>query len=205
MARGIEKIQKKILGDAEATAKEIRDQARKKVNAFKKARKKEAAAYEEKFKERTALLVENYIQESMAQARLDVKKSLLAEREAIIKEAIQDALQSIDHKSKAYEEFLARIIKEQKATLHGKLTFTCSKNDQRLVEKLVEKYAKGAKVTTSTALTGGLLVEEEGGRRVDESLEALLKRKRDVIRQEIAKILGQGATKKIGKLKKAEE
>jgi V/A-type H+-transporting ATPase subunit E len=178
---GIEKIKKKILGDADAEVKRIKQEAADEVSKIKKKNAAERKSYKDRFEERTVALVESYKQKTLAQARLDAKKSILQEREQLIDAAIARAIEGLDRKGKAYERFLDAILSENKPQLSGKITITCNKVDKPLVSKL----AKGATVVEGD-LDAGLILADSKGKRVDESLDALLARKRDEVRQAVA-------------------
>lgn len=181
---GIDKIKTKILGDADAEVKKVKEAAREEVSKIAKKNKDEQKEYKAHFEERTIALVESFKQKTLAQARLDAKKSILQEREALIDEAIASIVEKLDRKEKAYERYLAESIKENKAFLSGKITITCNKADKALVERL----EKGAKIVEGE-LDGGLIFEDSKGKRIDESIDALLSRKRDEIRQTVANIM----------------
>lgn len=183
--KGIEKIKKKIMAEAAAEVKKTRDVAKQEASRIRKRNKEERDAYERRYKERSAALVESYKQKTLAQARLDAKKEGLQKREELIDAFISEVLEELDHAGKAYERLLQELFKENLPYLEGSVTITCAERDVSLVKRLTTK----GEVRTSKELSGGLLLEDGSGKRIDESLDAILGRKRDEIRQAVATIM----------------
>lgn len=179
--KGIDKIKKKILADADAKVKRIKAATTKEVTKISAQHKKERERYKERYEEQTAALVQSYKQKSLAQARLDAKKRNLREREKLIDAFVTEVITMRD--ARGYERFLKKIIKENLAEL-GRVTISCAKRDVAIVEKLAPKVD-----VRVTDIDGGLIFEDASGKRVDESLQALLSRRRDEIRQEVARFM----------------
>ncbi|MDD9953475.1 MAG: V-type ATP synthase subunit E [Candidatus Woesearchaeota archaeon] len=183
--KGIEKIKKKIMADASKEASSARAAARKEAKGLQQKHKTQHDEYKEHFNERTKALVASLQQKSLAQARLDVKKSILQKREEIIDENIATVVDKLDHGSKNYERFLKSMIDANLAHLSGNITVHCSKDDVSLAKQLLADKA----TVKEADLTGGLVFEDASGKRVDASLSAVLEAKKDTIRQEVAALL----------------
>ena len=82
------------------------------------------------------------------------------------------------------------IIKDSKENLSDDVTISCNKRDMKIVEEIAAKQKMKAQFEESD-ISGGAILTDSEGRKVDESLQLVLERKRDEIRQEIVKIIGE--------------
>lgn len=182
--KGVEKIKKTIMQDAQDRAKQIKSEANKEASKIKAQENERLAVELKKFTTQTNLLVENYEHRTLANARLESRKALLQKRETIIEAAINEAIKKIDHKSKEYEKQLKEKLEDAKKQLHATMTIHCDKQDTTLLNKLIKATVEEAPITA------GFIATDKDGRRIDESLETWLSEKRAQIRTQAAKILG---------------
>lgn len=181
---GIENITEKIVAETDAEAKRIKETAKRETAKVEKQSKARQEEHKRRFDERTEVLLASLTQKSLAQARLEVKKRHLRKREELIDGFIGDVFAEMDRKGKEYERFIAAILAENLAHLSGAITITCAKQDVPLAIKL----AKDASVKAGN-VDGGIILEDATGKRIDESFDALLARKRDAIRQAAAVLM----------------
>ncbi len=178
---GTRAIKQKIMAEAEQRIAEIRAAAAAEVKRIKKEGEQERAVLREQYEAQTEAQAALLKQRLLATARFAAKQALLAEREAIIDEIIQQALTS---KGAAYQRFLKCAITNGQRELGTALTITCSPDDETLVKRL----ASGATITTAL-LSGGVILTNDEGKRIDERLESLLERRRGAVRQYIVEAL----------------
>ncbi len=183
---GIEKIKRKIAADAAAEAKKVAKAAKQEATLIKKRGKERRAELVARHEERMSSLLENHRQKTLAAARLDAKKTVLAERERLIEILIEESIRSIDHAGDAYRRFLERTLANALPRLTGDgITIRCAQQDIALVSRLATRAN-----ILAAPLEGGVILEDASGRRIDESLRAVIARRRDTLRQEAAAILG---------------
>lgn len=177
----IDKIKKKITKSADARITEITERADAEIKEITTKEAQRRTAYEHHYRERTEALVQLHRQKTLAQARLEAKKAALQERERIIDEFLTEAFQN---PGAQYAKYLEQAYKEGAKLLDGKLSIECSKGDFATVKKFASGTIKEAPIS------GGLILTDTSGKKLDESFDALLDRKRNDVRQEIAHIIG---------------
>lgn len=178
---GTSAIKQRIKKEADARIKEIERGAAEEVKRLDEAAKRERAKTKEREEAQTDAQATLLEQKLLAQARLEAKKALLAEREALIDKAIEHALQEL---GKEYEQHVTTVLHEQLAHLSGTVTVECNKCDHALVTK----HAKGATVKEAP-ISGGVILTDSKGKRIDESIDALLDRRRNDVRQAVAEAI----------------
>ncbi len=185
---GIEKIKKKIMNDADSQVKEIVKEAEKEIQKINDNNKRKLDDYKKHFDERTNAMIKFYEQKTLALARLKVKKENLLKREDIINNFMDKITDYL--KGKEYKDFLKAILKSVIKDLGENLKIKCNKNDVKTVKEIAEKEGINADVN-EIEITGGMIFEDEQGRKINESLAIIIERKRNQIRQKIVKIIGE--------------
>jgi len=185
---GFENIKEKIIADAESQAKEILANAEAEAQKIFDVKADDANKHKAEGMEKIKLSVKLYEDKELAQARLKAKRLFLEEREKLLNELISDFTTKFDRKG-LYPKFLEKILKSNKNLLSGMIVITCDTKDKALVEKLVKKtnYAK-SKVQT-TPMNGGIILEDDSGKRVNESLENILEMKKREVRNKLAQLI----------------
>ena len=181
---GAKNIKETILNEARKEAEKIREETRKEVEKVQKEQASEQEQISSRGKEQRDKKVSLLKDKTLAQARLHAKRALLIEREKIIEGFVIDAVEGIDHGSAAYGKFMKKLVSSNTKSLSGEITYYCSKKDLALVKKLV-----GEGTVEPTTISGGIIVENDAGKRIDESLTVHVERSEDKIRKTIAKEL----------------
>lgn len=180
--KNVNKLKEVIKKDADSQVKKIRSEASAEVAKIRAAAREQQRQFREAFDRRTAEMVDIIRRKTLAQARLGAKKDILAARESVMEE-LAIFLQSVDHKNPAYQKLLESRVKQAVKLLGKKLTVYCNKQDVVLCKKATSATVK------EMDLIGGAILEDESGRRVDESFDTWLAESRDVMRQKIAEEL----------------
>lgn len=184
---GVNKIKDKIRNDAEEQVKEIMAESDKEVAKVKSMSKKEMDDYQKSFEERTKAMVLLYEQKTLAQARLKVKKNTLQKREEIINNSLEKSKKLL--KGTKYKQLIETLIKNAVKDLSKELMVSCSKSDSKTVKDICESEGLNAEVK-EVEISGGVILEDSEGKRIDESLSLIIDRKKDTIRQKVVKALG---------------
>ena len=188
MESGITKIKNKILGDADREGKKIIDGAQKECDVIKQKAKDSSNSIKNRYQERAKAKVKLYKDKTLAQARLTKRRAVFEKRETIIAKTIEEALKEIKHNSTEYEKFISKTIDNNIPLLGGKLTVKCAKQDVKMIDAIMN--GKGRDYSTEeTGIKGGLILESDEGKKINESLESIAERKRNELRQAVAKII----------------
>lgn len=159
----------KTVGDAKARAEAIISQARAQA---------EREAKEERVR-------------SVASARLAAKRELLLAREDVLRRYEQDVLGSVDDftKSDGYSTFLMKAIDDGVEKIGKDAVVQVNSRDRSLLKgkKLAAEISKDA----IECQGGALITAADGRRRVDNTVESLLRDRRDTIRLKlVAQLFG---------------
>ncbi len=182
--KGIEKLKKKIMGDADEIVKSRLRESRKERKSLQEKQRQFLKEYEQSYEERTRALVRALQQQSLAKARLEAKKAYLIKREEIINGLVTEVLEELDHSGREYEHFLKDILERTLPQLGSHVTIRCCQADTSLVKRLTKNN-----IIADDTIGAGLILEDTTGKRVDESISALLQRKKDEIRKVMVNIL----------------
>lgn len=184
---GFENIKKKIISDAEREAKKLMDEAEAKAKEMIDAKKEAIESYKAGEQENIKRKAKLYQDKELAQARLKAKREFLEAREKLLDELIAEFTKNFE-RDKLYEGFIEKTLKENKNVLGKNVTITCDTRDKETVEKLAKKTGYEAEVRTSK-ITGGVILEDEEGKRVNESLESIMQRKKREVRNRLASMI----------------
>ena len=182
---GSEHIKKEMLGEAQQEVEKIEKEVAEKVTSMKKEHAAAREAYEKQRTLESKRAVQLFSDKTLAQSRLQVKRNYLIEREKVVESMVKSAAR-ISHADKEYQKFLKGLVNEHKGSLDGKITIHCNSKDVSFVSGLVEGIA-----VEEADISGGIIVENEAGKRIDEQLSESIERGMDTIREVVVKHLGK--------------
>jgi V/A-type H+-transporting ATPase subunit E len=185
---GIEKIKEKIIADANTEIRSINkeiDAQIEEINMQNEGILEEIKKKGMKEKDREVSLIRD---KALAQARLKAKRVYNEKRENIISGIIEKGIEQA-LKSDKYHGFLEKLIKENKSLLEKDLIVYCNERDKDVVSSIIKRLGLNAKVAVSD-ISGGVILEDKTGKRVNQSLSSVLDRKRDELRHNLISMLG---------------
>lgn len=194
----LEKIIERIQNDAQNQVNEIKDRASAAADEIIEKAKADAGALRAQIVEKAKSEAEQRKQRIISTARLDFRKSLLAEKQKAIDAAFQGALGSlINMESAKYQEILKNMILVNIHTGHEEVIL--SKRDRarlgdnlvRAINRQLSKSGKKASLTLSKDtydIQGGFVLRR-GKIELNSSFESLFKSFRGELESEVSKIL----------------
>jgi len=183
--KGIDKIKNKIISDANAEIKGIDKEIDSQIDEIKEKNRKVLDDLKTTGNKQKQQEIKLFKDKTLAQSRLKVKRNYLETREQIIVEFIEkSAEQAIGHAD--YKRFIENLIKNDSGFLGKDITIYCNSRDNDMVSNL----AKGMKVK-EIDISGGVILEDAEGKRINDSLNSILERKRDELRHKIIETLGK--------------
>ena len=187
---GFTKIKEKIISDAKKKAEKLLSEADVTSRQNTEAAKQEAEKLKKAERKKIELEVKLMIDKGIALARLNARKAFIKKREELINSIIDEALSNI-RKSSKYASFLTKVFKENAKFLEGNITVYCDEADLKLVKESLKKAGLKADVNPSNVSngSGGIIIEDSTGKRIEETIQARLERNRDEIRKAVAEFL----------------
>ena len=175
-----------IKKDAEKEIKKIHNDAEKQAEKIIKNAKEEAKAEAEKILKRGMEQSENLKKILISKANQDVKRDIMRVKEEIIEDCFNKAFEktrNLDESS--YRSLLISLINEGKRKLGEEYELIITRDtDRKIVEEL------GLKVTDKINASGGILIKSSDGKlTLDNTLEGIMKRKKETIRVNVGKLL----------------
>jgi len=190
-----------IIKDIEARTKEeiekIMEDAEKKIAEIKRKKEEDAEKEKNKILDQGKNISERVKQRILADARIKAKKEFLEEKERIIQEVIDKAIDKLREivNSKEYEKKLLDLIKASVDIIdEKKVNILVNKRDKEILEKHTDRLNKilGSNINYTIGkpidCIGGVIVTSENV-EVDNTLETRLERSMERLRADIAKML----------------
>ena len=190
---GIDRIIERIKRESEAKVKEILDSANTEAENIRKRNEKETKKMVEKIEqeyEKGAVVIRNTI---ISGAKIESKRIQLYAREDIINECFRRSEKKLANmEGKEYEKFLNRSIKEGVDTIGKNAVAGSAEKDSGIVKKIAS-VLNIAVDEKGLATAGGVVIKSKDGKiRVDNTLEGILSRNRDMLRKDVAETLFGG-------------
>ncbi len=185
----VEKIIKKIREDASETVKQIIGEAEEKAKEIIEEAKKEAKIEAEKIIEDGKKQGENIRRIHISKANQEAQRKIMAVKEEYIERCFKEALEKL-HKlsSKEYKDTVGILIEGAKKSIDGNIVAYISRDEDEEILKNYDIPVKGR-----IKATGGVIIQsEDGSKRIDNTFEGILSRRKPVIRTIIGKILFTG-------------
>lgn len=179
-------MESKILTLAEDEAKQILSKAKEESTIIKKENKNKLDHFTKETKERIESEVQSLITKELASAHMQARKIFLDEREIIINDIIQEAIDKL-RDDKRYELFLEKNLKEFSSSLGNKFKVICNKKDLSLIKKISTKLKINLDLEESSINSGMILISSDY--KVNLSIDALLDEKIKNIRKKIIEVL----------------
>jgi V/A-type H+-transporting ATPase subunit E len=190
---GVEKINSRILKDAQKEADKILSEAKKEVSSIKSDANAESKHETDRILKDGKKRADAEKQRILSSANLQAHNLKLASEEALIGTVLGKAMEKIDKlrvKGGAdYEKAIKKLVKNSMEELGGgKVVLSFDKKDQKLGKKLAEEFK--ASLGEPMEIGGGVIVEtKDSSLRVDNSFEKMLEREEDSIRSDLAGVL----------------
>lgn len=201
MSKQIDKIKVEIDSQADSELAKIKAETEEKIKIITEATEKEIAKIKQTIEETNRSKAENQAKRDLGRSRLQAKMTFLDEKEAGIQSVFEEGRKKIASlaQSANYSQILSDLIVSAGVTLNGgNLTVSVTKADASKVN--VEDL--GSKISTKTGTQTTLKLDTEepktklGGAVVkkddlwiDNTFEAIIERRTESVRAEIAKIL----------------
>ena len=200
MKEGAERICRRIEADAGAKAENILADAAKKVDMMLSGTEREAEKRREQILGRAQKEAEEQKRRILGIARLDARKQMLAAKQELIKEALQQALEALSNLEE--QDYFAVLKKMLLASIKtGEEIVILSPRDKARIPKSFwkeiqeELAAAGRKnklsISKETFETSGGFILRSGGVEINNSFDSLLEMYRDELEMEAAAILFQ--------------
>ncbi|MFC1683231.1 V-type ATP synthase subunit E [Candidatus Zixiibacteriota bacterium] len=194
----VDKIKAKILADARAEAKKVEDQISGQVRQIEAQQKEQVEVIEKQVQLEAKQRAEDRFKKDIATAELELRKTLLAEKQALIQKIFDQALKRLTKLTgEKYEKFLLELLLKTVETGDEQLIFSTAdehKVKDQFLEKanrlLTEQGKKGELrlVREERDLRGGFILRR-GKKEVNCSLGALFSTVREELEPGVAKIL----------------
>jgi V/A-type H+-transporting ATPase subunit E len=200
MKEGAERICRRIEADARAKAEKISAEAAKKADIILSEAEKEAEKRREQILERAQKEAEEQKRRILGIARLDARKQMLAAKQELIKEALQQALEALMNLDE--QDYFAVIKKMLLASIKtGEEVVILSPRDKARIPKNFWKEIQGELaaaghkdkllISKETFEISGGFILRSGGVEINNSFDSLLEMYRDELEMEAAAILFQ--------------
>ncbi len=203
---GLENITKEIRKEAEEEREEILEEAKERAEDIKEEGENEAETEKRRITSRGEREVDRMKRRIIANARRKARQNKLQAREEMIQKALDDArekLVELKDDKEEYNTILKNLIIDAGAAVGGgDLNVLVLEEDEELLssedlsdisEKISERAGKDTSLNLEPGLKdaeGGAVVEKaDGSISSNNTFEARLKRKKESLRSEVAKIL----------------
>lgn len=190
---GLEEIVGRINGEAAERSAKIVADAKAEADRIVADAKEKASSILSQARARAEREVKNETLRSVASARLSAKRELLQAREDVLRRYEEGVGSSIDGfvGSRRYGKFLARAVEDGVTKIGKDAVVRVNSKDRRLLKG---KRLGGKLSAESLDCKGGALVTSaDGKRRVDNTIESILRERGDVIRLKLVEqVFGDG-------------
>lgn len=184
---GTKKIQEKILADADREIEKIMEEAKSQIDEIKKEGRNKIELIKKKSGKDIQHEIKLYEDRVLAQKRMEVNRDYLKTREDIVNSFIERAIDNIDSLAE-YEDFLENIIKRNKDFLGKDVKLFCNEKDKNKVKKILEKLKLHFDIRESE-IKAGIILEDDAGKRINESLQSVLELRRNELRKKIIEMM----------------
>lgn len=155
---GLDKMKARILEEAEGSAREILDNARREADGILEAAEKEARAEADNLLAKAQRDADDYEKRTVSALDMERKRQLLAARQEIISEVLDRAYEKVrDLDEKEYFEVMGKLLEKYVQPEAGLICFS-GKDLERMPEEFREKIQMTAKDRG-----GSLTLSEEPG------------------------------------------
>ncbi|MDA1196344.1 MAG: hypothetical protein O2779_00060 [Nanoarchaeota archaeon] len=182
---GAENIKKEMLEEAQQEVEKIQKEVAEKIDVLKKEHGSIRDAYETQRKHEIARAAALLTDKTLARTRLQVKRNYLIEREKVVESIVKSA-SKVSHSDKVYQNYLKALVNEHVGSLKGKITIHCNSKDVSYVSGLVDGIA-----VEEADIDGGIIVENDAGKKINESFLESIERRMDMVREVVVKHLGK--------------
>ncbi|PIU63650.1 MAG: hypothetical protein COS84_09430 [Armatimonadetes bacterium CG07_land_8_20_14_0_80_40_9] len=194
----VDNIVSKIIGDAELEAARVEKEATKEAEKIIQSAEGEAKSLKDELLSNAEDSAKQQKERIVAMAELEARKELLGEKQKLIEEAFQKALESlINLDDEKYQRLIEKLIIES-ANSGDERVIISSKDKERITQEFIDKVNANL---IREGKKGELKLEEKlrdfkggfifkiGRKEETYTFEALLKSKREELEKEVAKIL----------------
>lgn len=201
MSKQIDKIRVEIDSQADSELAKINAETAEKIKIINEATEKEIAKIKQTIEESNRSKAENQAKRDLGRSRLQAKMTFLDEKEAGIQSIFEEGRKKIASlvQSADYTQILSDLIVSAGVTLNGgNLTVSVTKADASKVNagELGQKISSKTGMQTTLKLDseepktklGGAVIKKED-LWIDNTFEAIIERRTESVRAEIAKIL----------------
>ena len=201
MSNQIDKIKTEIYEQADVELEKIKSETNEKIKIIQEATDKEINKIKQTIEEASKSNIENQSKRDLGQARLQAKMSYLSEKESGISTVFEEGKKKIATllQTSDYGSILSDIIVSAGVSLGGgNLMVSLSKADQSKINlgDIAQKISAKSGVNSSVTFDGSELKTKLGGAIikkddlwVDNTFDAIIERRNEVLRAEISKIL----------------
>jgi V/A-type H+-transporting ATPase subunit E len=181
-----ETIITKIKEDTEKEVKDILLDAKKESQQIIKQAQDEAHKQAENILQQASTEKENIKRIQVSQAQQEAKRQLMQAKEQIIEECFQSAIEQLKNlDDDSYSKMISSLIKKGAANIPSDFIICISKPLDAIIAKKLNIPVKG----TIDSYGGIMLISEDGRINVDNTFEGIMKRKKDIIRIQVGKLL----------------
>jgi V/A-type H+-transporting ATPase subunit E len=200
--RGAQLIVQDIVQEARRRAEEILERARKEASSLLREAEEEGKRRAEELLGRAREEGRLLYEERMARGRVEARKELLAKKEELIEEVFRRAEERLRKhvSSREYEKDLLRMTVEACRRLGSEeVVVEASARDLKRLKEMegeLKKRLEGIRVSLGEPVEtlGGVRVRSADGKvELDETLESRMRREREALRVEVARILFEGS------------
>ncbi len=201
MSTQIDKIKVEIYNQADLELEKIKAETDEKLKIIQEATDKEVTKIQQHIEDTTRASAESQAKRELGKSRLQAKMTFLAEKEAGINAVFEEGKKTIASllQSPDYPSILANLIVYAGVSLGGgNLTVNVTKADSSkvkvsdLAQKITSKCGNQTAISVEPAelktKLGGAIIKKSD-LWVDNTFEAIIERRTESIRAEIAKIL----------------
>ena len=201
MSKQIDKIKVEIDSQADSELEKINAETAEKIKIITEATEKELAKIKQTIEESNRSKSENQAKRDLGRSRLQAKMTFLDEKEAGIKSVFEEGRKKVVSvaQSSEYPKILSDLIVSAGVSLNGgNLVVSVTKADASKVNagEIGQKISSKTGTQTSVIVNGEDLKTKLGGAIVkkddiwiDNTFEAIIERRTESVRAEIAKIL----------------
>ncbi|RLF42374.1 MAG: hypothetical protein DRN12_00420 [Thermoplasmata archaeon] len=185
----VEKIINRIKRDASETVKQIIKEAEEKAKGIIEEAKEEARGEAKKIIEDGRKQAENIRRIHVSRANQDAQRRIMNIKEEFIERCFARAVEKLQNLSgDEYKKIVATLIEKARRTLDGDIIAYISRDEDEEILKNYDIPVKGR----IEAIGGVILQSKDGSKRIDNTFEGVLSRRKPVIRTIIGKILFTG-------------
>jgi V/A-type H+-transporting ATPase subunit E len=197
----VRKLKQKIIGDAEAEAAKIIQEARDQAKSILKEAEAEAAKIDSDFSARAEAEAKEHLRRQISLRELEARKAVLAEKGKIIEEVFEQVLEDLRRRDREGGYSMTRDLL-LKAVEVGDEELILSREDSEAIgnsflvglNKQLKAMGKRGEITLSQEtrdIKGGFVLVR-GRREVNSSFETILSMIRDEVETEVSGILFGG-------------